>query len=159
MKGVSLVLNGQATAYSGDQDRDLLDWLRTDLGLTASRFGCGQGLCGACNVIVDGRVATACNTPMWSLEGKAVTTLEGLGNAADPHPLQEAFVAERAMQCGYCISGIIISAAALLAANPCPREAEIREALDRNLCRCGAHNRIVRAIVRAAERLREKTLG
>ncbi len=125
MDCVSLVLNGQPTAYEGDATRDLLDWLRTDRGLTASRFGCGQGHCGACNVLVDGRVASACITPMGWLDGKRITTLEGLGDAARPHPLQEAFIAEQAMQCGYCISGIIISAAALLQANPSPNDTEI----------------------------------
>jgi nicotinate dehydrogenase subunit A len=159
VSGLSLVLNGQTVSYDGDPDRDLLDWLRADRGLAASRFGCGQGLCGACNVLVNGRAASACVTPMGWLGGKSVTTLEGLGDATRPHPLQEAFIAERAMQCGYCISGIIISAAALLATNPNPRDAEIREALDGNLCRCGAHNRIIRAVGRAAAMRGEPSLG
>lgn len=160
MRRLPLVLNGQATAYEGDPDRDLLDWLRADRGLLASRFGCGQGHCGACNVLVDGRAASACATPMWSLEGKSVTTLEGLGDATKPHPLQQAFIAEQAMQCGYCTSGIIMSAAALLSANPSPSDAEIRRALDGNLCRCGAHHRIVRAVAKAAAAMRgEAALG
>ncbi len=158
--GVTLVLNGHACRYDGDPNRDLLDWLRTDRRLTASRFGCGQGQCGACNVMIDGRAANACVTPMAWLEGKSVTTLEGLGDAARPHPLQQAFIAEQAMQCGYCISGIMMSAAALLATNPAPSVTEIREALDGNLCRCGAHSRIVRAVARAAAAMRgEAALG
>ncbi len=160
MGGIALVLNGEAIAYRGDADRDLLDWLRSERRLTATRFGCGQGLCGACNVLVDGRVVSACMMPMASLAGRDVKTLEGLGNAARPHPLQQAFIAEQAMQCGYCISGIIMSAAALLEANPSPSDAEIRQALDGNLCRCGAHQRIVRAVARAAAEMRgEATLG
>ncbi len=158
--GVTFVLNGQTCRYDGDPDRDLLDWLRTDQRLTASRFGCGQGQCGACNVMIDGRATSACVTPMAWLEGKRITTLEGLGDEAEPHPLQQAFIAEQAMQCGYCISGIMMTAAALLAANPAPSDAEIREALDGNLCRCGAHNRIVRAVSRAAAVMRgEAALG
>jgi nicotinate dehydrogenase subunit A len=135
-------------------DRMLLDVLRADLGLTATRFGCGEGLCGACHVVVDGRAIPACNTPVWSIAGKDVTTLEGLGTRDAPHPLQEAFIAMQAMQCGYCISGILMSAAALLQANPAPSEADVRAALDPNLCRCGAHNRMVRAVLHAAAGLR-----
>jgi nicotinate dehydrogenase subunit A len=137
-----------------DPERMLLDVLRTDLGLAATRFGCGEGACGACNVLVEGRAVTACNTPMWAIAGKHVTTLEGLGAPSAPHLLQEAFIEEQAMQCGYCVSGIIISAAALLAARPDPSETEVRAALDRNLCRCGAHNRMVRAVLKAAARMR-----
>src|SRR5262249_15625652 len=118
---------------------------------TATHFGCGENQCGACNVLVDGRVAASCDTPLWATAGKDVTTVEGLGTAERPHPLQRAFIAEQAMQCGYCISGILISAAALLKRNPNPTEREVREALDGNLCRCGAHNRIVRAVLRAAK--------
>jgi nicotinate dehydrogenase subunit A len=154
MDRVALVLNGEAIAYEGDADRDLLDWLRAERGLTASRFGCGQGLCGACNVLIDGRAVASCALPMGSLEGRAVMTLEGLGDAARPHPLQAAFIAEQAMQCGYCISGIILSAAALLARSPSPGEDEIRAALDGNLCRCGAHGRILKAVARAAAAMR-----
>jgi nicotinate dehydrogenase subunit A len=152
---VELMVNGFRTSLAGDADRPLLDALRHDLGLTASRFGCGEGLCGACHVIVDGRVVTACDTPLSSLAGRSVITLEGLGSAEAPHPLQEAFIAEQAMQCGYCISGVIISAAALLAANSDPSDLEIRQALQRNLCRCGSHNRMLRAIRRAAAMLRQ----
>jgi nicotinate dehydrogenase subunit A len=151
-----LTVNGDLHSIAGDPDRPLLDALRHDLGLTASRFGCGEGLCGACHVLVDGRAVAACSTPLWSVAGKTVVTLEGLGHASDPHPLQQAFVDEQAMQCGYCISGIIISAAALLAVNSGPSDQEIRAALDGNLCRCGSHNRILRAIHRAAAVMRER---
>ena len=125
--------------------------LRGTLGLTAAHFGCGANQCGACNVLLDGQAVAACDTPLWAAAGKEVTTVEGLGTPEHPHPLQQAFIAEQAMQCGYCISGILISAAALLQRNPDPSEAEVRGALDRNLCRCGAHNRIVRAVLRAAK--------
>jgi nicotinate dehydrogenase subunit A len=120
------------------------------LGLTGSRFGCGVNQCGACNVIIDGQAVAACDTPLWAAAGKRITTIEGLGTPEQPHPLQRAFLDEQAMQCGYCIAGILMSAAALLARNPQPSEAEVKSALDRNLCRCGAHNRIVRAVLRAA---------
>jgi nicotinate dehydrogenase subunit A len=155
-KAIDLTVNGKAHSFVDDPDLPLLDVLRHGLGLTATRFGCGEGLCGVCNVLVDGRTATACNTPLWSLAGKTVVTLEGLGDAENPHPLQQAFIDEQAMQCGYCISGIVISAAALLAANPAPTDQEIRIALDGNLCRCGSHNRILRAIQRAAAVMRER---
>lgn len=150
----TLMVNGRARSVASAPDAMLLDVLRTELGLTAARFGCGEGLCGACRVLVDGQPVQACDTPLWSVEGRAVTTVEGLGTADVPHPLQSALIAEQAMQCGYCISGIMISAAALLTRDSEPSEAAIREALDRNLCRCGAHNRIVRAVQRAAAEMR-----
>jgi nicotinate dehydrogenase subunit A len=146
-------LNGVATEVEADPDRSLLDILRGPLGLIGPHFGCGAGECGACHVIVDGRAVTACNTPLWSLVDKDVITLEGLGTADRPHALQRAFIAEQALQCGYCVSGILMSAAALLKQNPRPTEAQVRLALDRNLCRCGAHNRMVRAVLRAAEEM------
>ncbi len=148
-------VNGRMEVYGGDPERPLLDMLRNDLRLTATRFGCGEGACGACHVLVEGRAIPSCNTPLWSLQGKAVTTLEGLAGEAAMHPLQQAFIDEQAMQCGYCISGILISAAALLKAKPDPTAAEVKAALDRNLCRCGSHNRIVRAILRAAALMRD----
>jgi nicotinate dehydrogenase subunit A len=147
---VALTVNGAVQRISGDPDRMLLDVLREGLGLKATRFGCGEGLCGACTVMVDGRALTACNTPLWSVAGKSIITLEGLGDAAHPHPLQQAFIEAQAMQCGYCISGIIIAAAALLRARPNPSLADIRAALENNLCRCGAHNRMLHAIQKAA---------
>jgi nicotinate dehydrogenase subunit A len=130
----------------GDPDTPLLDVLRGDLGLVGSRFGCGVGLCGACFVLLDGHPAPACDTPLWSAAGRAVTTVEGLRG----HPLLDAFLAEQAAQCGYCLSGILVSAAALLAREPHPDEAAVKGALDRHLCRCGAHGRMVRAVLRAA---------
>ena len=150
-EGVRFVLNGVETAVEADPATPLLSVLRGALGLIGARFGCGAGQCGACNVLIDGRAVAACDTPLWAAAGKSVTTVEGLGTRERPHPLQEAFVAEQAMQCGYCVSGILVGAAALLARNPDPSEAEVREALDRNLCRCGAHNRMVRAVLRAAK--------
>jgi len=143
-------LNGSATEIDADPDRSLLDILRGEFGLVAAHFGCGAGECGACHVMVDGHALPACDTPLWSVADKEVTTVEGLGCAENPHPLQRAFIAEQAMQCGYCVSGILMSAAALLKRNPAPSDADVRDALDRNLCRCGSHNRIVRAVLRAA---------
>ena len=150
MPSVRFRLNGAETEIDADPDRSLLDVLRGQLGVTGPHFGCGAGECGACNVILGDHAVSACDTPLWSLQGKEILTIEGLGSAARPHPLQRAFIAEQAMQCGYCTSGILISAAALLMRNPVPDDAEIKAALDRNLCRCGAHNRIVRAVKRAA---------
>ena len=118
--------------------------------MIGAHYGCGAGECGACIVLVEDRALASCDTPLWSVAGKHVTTIEGLGNAQQPHPLQRAFIAEQAMQCGYCVPGIMMSAAALLKQNPDPTDADVRAALDRNLCRCGAHNRMVRAVLRAA---------
>lgn len=123
----------------------LLDVLRDELGLKGTRLGCGANQCGACHVLVDGRSMAACDTPLWSVQGKAVTTVEGLDAR-----LRQAFVEEQAAQCGYCSSGMLVAAAALLRSQPQPTEAELRSALDGHLCRCGAHNRIVRAVLRAA---------
>ncbi len=150
MPDIKFRLNGVATSIDTDPDRSLLDVLRGHLRLTGTHFGCGAGECGACNVIIGDRALAACDTPMWAVQDKDVITLEGLGSEAEPHPLQRAFIAEQAMQCGYCVSGILMSAAALLMRNPSPDDAEIKAALDRNLCRCGAHNRMVRAVKRAA---------
>jgi len=150
MPSIRFRLNGVATELDADPDRSLLDILRGKLGLTGPHFGCGAGECGACNVIVGDHAVAACDTPLWSVADKDVSTLEGLGTAERPHPLQRAFIAEQAMQCGYCVPGILMSAAALLRQNPHPTEAEVRTALDRNLCRCGSHNRMVRAVLRAA---------
>ena len=146
-------LNGDAIAVDADPDQMLLDVLRGRLGITGAHFGCGAGECGACHVMVDDRAMTSCDMPMWSAAGKDVVTVEGLGTTERPHPLQRAFISEQAMQCGYCASGIMITAAALLKRNPSPTEAEVREALDRNLCRCGSHNRMVRAVLRAASEM------
>lgn len=147
---IRFCVNGVAQRIDAAPGTPLLAVLRDTLGLTGTRFGCGSGQCGACFVLVDNRAIAACDTPLWAVADKDVTTIEGLGTAEAPHPLQAAFIAEQAMQCGYCTSGIIMSAAALLAANPTPTETDVRTALDRNLCRCGAHNRMVRAVLRAA---------
>ncbi len=143
-------INGQPCALALDDQRSLLSVLRDELGLNGPKFGCGQGECGACTVLVDGQPQTACNLPVWAVAGKAVTTLEGLGTPEAPHPLQTAFIAERAAQCGYCAAGIVTAAAALLARQPRPSREDIVQALDKHLCRCGAQQRMVRAIQRAA---------
>lgn len=153
MPTYQLHINGSAREVSAEAETPLLSILRHELGLSGPRFGCGQGECGACRVLVDDQSMPSCDTPVWAVAGKAVTTVEGLGSEAGPHPLQAAFLEAQAMQCGYCVSGIIITAAALLKRVPRPSEVEVREALDRNLCRCGAHNRMVRAILRASEEM------
>ena len=145
-----LNVNGGPVEVEAADNTSLLDVLRDHLGLKGTRFGCGQNQCGACHVLIDGRSQAACDTPLWAAAGRSVVTVEGLGTPAAPHPLQSALIAEQAAQCGYCLSGIQISAAELLAANPDPSEQEVRAALDRHLCRCGSHNRIVRAVLRAA---------
>ena len=150
-ESTKLRVNGTERAIDADPATPLLSVLRGQLGLTGSHFGCGANQCGACNVLIDGQAVAACDTPLWAAAGKDIVTVEGLGTPERPHPLQRAFLAEQAAQCGYCISGILISAAALLRRAPNPSEAEVRAALDRNLCRCGAHNRIVRAVLRAAK--------
>jgi nicotinate dehydrogenase subunit A len=153
MADIQFRLNGVETSVDADPDRSLLDILRGPLRMTGAHFGCGAGECGACNVIIGDRAVAACDTPLWSVKDKDIITVEGLGSAERPHPLQRAFIAEQAMQCGYCVAGILISAAALLMRNPQPTEKDIRAALDRNLCRCGSHNRIVKAIQRAASEM------
>ena len=154
MPNVRFRLNGVETEIDADPDTPLLTVLRGQLGLTGSHFGCGAGECGACTVLLDDHAINSCDTPLWSVADKAVTTIEGLGSADAPHALQRAFIAEQAMQCGYCLSGIMMSAAALLKKNANPTSADIKAALDRNLCRCGSHNRMVRAILRAAAEMR-----
>jgi nicotinate dehydrogenase subunit A len=142
-------VNGAAREVRCDRDTPLLYVLRNDLGLMGTRFGCGLGLCGACNVLVEGRPVHSCDTPIWSVAGKRITTVEGLGTEQDPHPVQREFLAHQAFQCGYCSSGMMISAAALLARSRNPDAAEVRQALNDNLCRCGTHQRIVDAVVAA----------
>jgi nicotinate dehydrogenase subunit A len=151
---ISLTVNGKRHDVDVQDSTPLLYVLRNDLGLKGTRFGCGTGHCGACHVLLDGHTVAACDTPLWSAAGKAVTTVEGLAKDDVPHPLQQAFLDEQAAQCGYCVSGIIMTAAGLLAQNPAPDDAALREALDRNLCRCGAHTRMLRAIQQAAEVMR-----
>jgi nicotinate dehydrogenase subunit A len=148
---IRLNVNGEECRIAADPALSLLHALRNSIGLTGAHFGCGANQCGACHVMIDGRAVAACDTPLWAATGKAITTVEGLGTPDRPHPLQRAFIEEQAMQCGYCVSGILVSAAALLKSNPNPSEAQVRAALDRNLCRCGAHNRMVRAVLRAAK--------
>ena len=150
MPSIRFRLNGAEMDVEADPDRSLLDILRGPLGMTGPHFGCGAGECGACNVIIGDRAVASCDTPLWSVADKDVTTIEGLGSTEKPHPLQRAFIAEQALQCGYCVPGILISAAALLKRNPTPSSGDVKEALDRNLCRCGSHNRMVRAVLRAA---------
>lgn len=148
---IKLRVNGAERTIDADPASPLLSALRGLLGLTGTHFGCGANQCGACNVLIEGQAVAACDTPLWAAAGKDIVTVEGLGTPERPHPLQRAFLAEQAAQCGYCTSGILISAAALLKRNPNPSDGEVRAALDRNLCRCGAHHRIVRAVLRAAK--------
>lgn len=150
-------VNGVRREVETEESTPLLYVLRNHFGLKGTRFGCGQGLCGACLVLIDGRPDYSCNVPLWAVDGRAVTTVEGLGTPAMPHVVARAFIAAQAAQCGYCISGMLVGATALLAQNDNPTELEVRAALDRNLCRCGAHNRIVRAVLAAAEEMREGT--
>ena len=152
----NLTVNGRAVSVSvANEDTPLLDVLRNTLGLMGTRFGCGLEQCGCCSVLIDGERVKSCTQPIWNVAGKTVTTIEGLGKPEKPHPLQQAFLEEQAGQCGYCLSGIIISAKALLDRNPAPSRAEIAQALDDNICRCGSHNRILRAVTKAAARMRE----
>jgi len=148
--GIQLTVNGIKRRLTAAPDTPLLYVLRNDLQLKGTRFGCGLGQCGACNVLVDGRKAASCNMPLWACEGRSVTTVEGLGQAGHLHALQQALLDGQAAQCGYCLNGIVISAQVLLATNPAPSEAQVRAALDDNLCRCGTHNRIVAAVLRVA---------
>ena len=147
---LELQVNGVRHAVAAHRDTPLLYVLRNDLGLVGSRFGCGSGQCGACFVLIDGRAMASCDLPIWSVEGKQITTVEGLGANGELHAVQKALIAEQAAQCGYCMSGIAVAAVALLSANKNPTEKQVREALDKNLCRCGSHNRVVKAVMRAA---------
>jgi aerobic-type carbon monoxide dehydrogenase small subunit (CoxS/CutS family) len=147
---VDFIVNGRKVGVSVEAATPLLAVLRNALGLTGSRFGCGLEQCGACMVLVDGEPVYACTREVGTVAGRTVATVEGLANGGSLHPLQQAFLAEQAGQCGYCLSGILMSAKALLDRNPRPSRAEIVAALDRHLCRCGAHNRIIRAVERAA---------
>ncbi len=149
----ALRVNGAARNVSVEPDTPLLYILRNDLELNGPRFGCGLAQCGACMVLVDGKATRSCVTPVSAIGDKAVTTLEGLGTPQKPHPLQKAFIEEQAAQCGYCTNGMILAAKALLDRNPKPTEAQIKKALAANLCRCGTHNRVVRAVLRAAQDL------
>ncbi|HEX9269621.1 MAG TPA: (2Fe-2S)-binding protein [Candidatus Limnocylindria bacterium] len=148
--GIELTVNGRASTVDCDPETPLLYVLRNDLELTGTRFGCGTGACGACTVVMDGAAVRSCDVPLSVAAGKRITTVEGLAEGEDLHPLQRAFIDEQAVQCGFCLSGILMSAKALLDATPHPSEADIRRALDGNLCRCGTHVRILRAVRAAA---------
>src|SRR6202165_5882801 len=148
---ISLKVNGATRSVDAEPDTPLLYVLRNDLELNGAKYGCGMTQCGACTVLVNGAARRSCVTPVGSIEGNEVTTLEGLGTLDNPHPLQQAFIDEQAAQCGYCINGMIMQAAALLQTNSKPTEQQIRAALAENLCRCGTHLRIVRAVKRASE--------
>ncbi|HEK0906195.1 (2Fe-2S)-binding protein [Pseudomonas machongensis] len=149
---ISLRINGQPVDVSADADTPLLLILRNDLCLNGPKYGCGLGECGACTVIIDGVAARSCVIPLAGAEGREVTTLEGLGSKAAPHPVQQAFIDEQAAQCGYCMNGMIMTAKALLDRIPNPTDEQIRNELSGNLCRCGTHVEILRAVRRAAGR-------
>ena len=150
---VTLNVNGVQHTVRAEPDTPLLYVLRNDLKLKGAKFGCGLGQCGACMVLIDGHNVMSCDTPLWAAAGKAITTIEALGTLDAPGVLQRAFIAEQAAQCGYCLSGAVMTAAALLARNPDPTESDIKQALARNLCRCGTHTRIIKAVQRAAREL------
>ena len=150
----TLRINGETHEIDGAAGDNLLSVLRYELGLTGSKYGCGEGQCGACTVLVDGAATRSCMARLGTLAGKSITTVEALAPAGRLHPVQEAFLEVEAFQCGYCTSGMVMAAAALLAANPSPSEQDIASALDRNVCRCGTFPRIVRAVQLAAQRIR-----
>lgn len=147
---IRLVVNGQAREVAADPETPLLYVLRNDLGLTGTKFGCGLGQCGSCTVLVGGQAVRSCLLPVQAVAGQAVTTIEGLGSPERPHPLQAAFIEEQAVQCGYCTPGIVMAAKAVLDQTPRPTEAQLKQALDGVLCRCGTHDRVIRAVLRAA---------
>ena len=152
--GIAFTVNGDARSVEVPATTTLLEVLRNDLGLMGTRYGCGLEQCGACMVLLDGQPVYACTREAGTVAGRSVTTIEGLGSVDKPHPLQRAFLDEQAGQCGYCLSGILMSAKALLDRNPAPSRAQIAEALDGNICRCGSHNRILRAVEKAAAVMR-----
>ena len=151
MPAYTIEVNDQSHTVDAEGETPLLYILRNDLKLKGTRFGCGLGQCGACTVVIDGKAVQSCDIALTDVAGKRITTIEGIGRVEKLHPLQSAFLAEQSAQCGYCASGIIMTAYALLARNPRPGDGEIREALAGNLCRCGTHARILRAIKRVAE--------
>jgi len=155
MEPVTFSVNGNRVSVRADPDKPLLDILRNHLGLTGAKFGCGLEQCGCCMVLVDGEPVKSCGKPLSAVAGRAIVTIEGLGTPARPHPLQQAFLDEQAGQCGYCLPGILVSAKALLDRNLAPSRREIAAALDDNICRCGSHVRILRAVERAARLMRE----
>ncbi len=148
---ISLKVNGQTRTVPAAPDTPLLYVLRNDLELNGAKFGCGLAQCGACTVLLDGQAVRSCVTPVGAVGERAVTTIEGLGTIEHPHPLQQAFIDEQSAQCGYCVAGMIMTAKELLDRTPQPSESEVRTALAANLCRCGTHGRIIRAVLRAAK--------
>jgi nicotinate dehydrogenase subunit A len=156
---IQVIVNDAPVSFDLPDDTNLLDALRNHLGLFGPRYGCGAEQCGCCMVLVDDEAVPSCATSLDAVAGRTIRTVEGLGTAEAPHPLQQAFLDEQAGQCGYCLSGILIAAAALLKANPAPNEDAVRSALDGNLCRCGSHNRIIRAVMRAAQILNTKDVA
>src|SRR5215211_1245253 len=150
---ITLNVNGTSRSIAAEPDAPLLYVLRNDLELNGAKFGCGLAQCGACTVLVDGKAVRSCITPISAVSSREITTIEGLGTAEKLHPLQRAFIEEQAAQCGYCINGMIMSSKELLDRNPHPSEQDVRTALEANLCRCGTHNRIVKAVLRAASEM------
>ena len=148
---ITLNVNGVSRSVPAEPDTPLLYVLRNDLELNGAKFGCGLSQCGACTVLIDGKAVRSCVTPVGAVDKSEITTVEGLGSIEKPHALQQAFIDEQAAQCGYCISGMIMSAKELLDRNPRPSEQDVRTALEGNLCRCGTHNRIINAVLRAAQ--------
>jgi nicotinate dehydrogenase subunit A len=153
---ISFIVNGLPVTVTAPETTPLLDVLRNQLDLKGARFGCGAEQCGCCMVLIDGAPEKSCGKPLWTVAHRTVVTIEGLGTRDRPHPLQQAFLDEQAGQCGYCLAGILISAKALLDRNPTPSRRDVAEALDDNICRCGSHNRIMRAVLKAAEQLRHQ---
>ena len=152
MASVTLQVNGAASTFElTDPDTPLLYVLRNDLALTGTKFGCGLGQCGACTVQVDGQAVRSCSMPVSAVVGRQITTIEGLGSPEKPDPVQAAFIAEQAPQCGYCTAGLVMTARAFLEQNRRPTESEVKQALAGNLCRCGSHVRVIRAVMRAAQ--------
>ena len=156
MQPIPLIVNGSSVSVVADGETPLLDALRNHLGLKGTKFGCGLEQCGCCMVLIDGKPEKSCGKSLAAVAGKAIVTIEGMGTPDRPHPLQQAFLDEQAGQCGYCLPGILISAKALLDRNPSPSRVQIAEALDDNICRCGSHVRIIRAVERAASQAREE---
>ena len=156
MASISFAVNACSVEVTADGDTPLLDVLRNHLGLTGTRFGCGLEQCGSCMVLIDGLPEKSCGKALSTVAGKSITTIEGLGTPSNPHPLQQAFIEMQAGQCGYCLSGILVAASALLDRNQQPTRAEIAAALDDNICRCGSHHRILRAVALAAARMRQE---
>jgi aerobic-type carbon monoxide dehydrogenase small subunit (CoxS/CutS family) len=147
-------LNGKLTTVTGDSERKLLWVLRTDLGLTGAKYGCGEGHCGACTVLVNNEAVRSCQTAVKEVQGQEVVTIEGLAKPGQLHPLQKAFMEHDALQCGYCTPGMILTAYSFLRKNPQPSSSDIIQGMDDNLCRCGAHNRIIRAVQTAANEMK-----